>query len=277
MDQEKDNIHPIELIKESFVLWSRYFWSLTGIYLIILPIVLLNIFFSLQKNSNWLFILMQTVLFFVGLIVIIWVQIALIVTVLNLTKEKVISIGEVLRETRIHFWRYLGTTFLISLFLVLFVFLLSMGMGFIYYFLSQNSSLWVNVLVLLAMTGIFVSFLVFYGIRWSVSNIACVAENLSPLAAIKRSYQLVSKKVNSVIGVWVLLFCFIFLLGIMQTIFVLRSGGFVRGAVNDILQFLIGMISLQLWIVISVKLFTALHSENNRKLNEQTTEAQEVV
>lgn len=204
-DKCKKAIHPIVIFKEAWGICWANIAKLGVIYLIFnLPITLVYLTPMVSKLQNQKPTLSIFFLFFLPvLLVSICGHIALLLGIKKAVDSEDYTIGQSISQVKLFFLKYLGVILIITLFVMGIMILGGMSIAMILaVLLKVNKILALMICLALAITAL--AFLVFFSLRWSLAATVCVLENISPIAALKRSLSLVTDYVHPVVGTYCL-------------------------------------------------------------------------
>jgi len=179
-----------------------------------------------QKPSFSAFILF----FFPILLVSIWGHIALLLGVKKAVESEDYTIAQSIGQSKTFFLKYLGVILIIILFIMGIMIFGGVSITMVLVILSKVNKILASLICLaLAITALV--FLVFFLLRWSLAATVCVLENIKPIAALKRSFSLVTDYVHPVVGTY----CLTILMYVACLLPIIIVGAFL-GIGNDIEQ-----------------------------------------
>jgi len=172
--------------------------------------------------------------------------------------DKLVGAVEDVQEARGYFWKYAGASLLYLGLISVIAFagaLIAAILSGIFFSAHQTAAGAVS-LFLIAVPTLFG--VVYFSIRWAIFGVACVLENLSPLAALSRSHALLKDRVNPIVGEILFFFCFTLLVFIPLVIFngIAGHAPTANLVVSTVYQFITNLLLLPLWVCIMVTFYS---------------------
>ncbi len=260
--KHKKAVHPIAIFKESWGICWKNLGKLSVIYLIFnLPLAVIYLTPMASKLHNQKPSLSMLLWIIPVLIISIWGHVALLLGSKKAMDLEVYTIGQSIVQVKNFILKYLGTILSVLLFFMGVVILGGVSIAIISALLLKVNKI-LAISICLALIIAILVFSIYFMLRWSLASIVCVLENARPFAALKRSLALVTDYVHPVVGI----FCLTMLTYIVCVLPFIIIGAFL-GVGNDtdqankvgtIYSFVINIILVPLWTIITVVLYKKL-------------------
>lgn len=200
--QENNVIHPVSVLRQAWEFCRKDLKKLGLIYLIFnLPITVISFLpilsTSVDQKINFAQIIWLVVLFIINS----WGHITLLLSAGKVMNAQNYTISQSIGDAKNFLLKYLGLILCVTLFIAGFLMVAGISTAVIMSLLLQVN----KILGLLLGSGLIIVAivaLVFFTLRWSLSALTCVYENMRPIAALKQSFVLINKHTNSVVGVY---------------------------------------------------------------------------
>lgn len=256
-------MHPVGILKQAVVFCRSNLKKLGIIYLIFnLPVTIISFLPFMNVAADQKFNFGRMFGFLVIMLISSWGYVAMLLITGKIINGQATTIKENIREVKDHFLKYLILIICIVLFVAAFAVIVSI-LGTVILPLLLQLNRWLGVIfgIILLLTTLFL--VVGAAIRWSLSALACVFENLGPWAALKRSRALINKHVNPVVGTYGLIIL-AYVIGLLP---VMILGGIVEPDPNmfsplniavTVYILLINVVLVPFWTMSNVVLYKKL-------------------
>ncbi|MCK9430502.1 MAG: hypothetical protein M0R17_10920 [Candidatus Omnitrophica bacterium] len=260
--KNKIAVHPVAIFKQAWGLCRGNLGKLSAIYLIFnVPIsiaFLMPMAGNLQGQSNSPGLLLFYILI---LIASIWSHIALLLAVKKAVNLEDYSVSQSINQVRVFFLKYLGTVLLSILIFLGIVISGGIIVTIILGVLSKVNKMLAVSIGLTITIAVCVS-LIYFMLRWSLATAVCVLENVRPVAALKRSFSLITEYIHPVAGTY----CLIMLIYIVCLLLFIVAGAFLNigsdteqaNRISTIFSLLINIVLVPFWSAITVVLYKKL-------------------
>jgi len=254
---------PTIILKQAWAFCRKDLKKLGLIYLIFnLPLVIISFFPVANISSDQKLNFAQILGFIFSVIVNSWGHITLLLSAHKVTGDAGYSIGQSIKEAKNFLLKYLALILSVALIVSGFIILAGVSATIMLPFLLKinrilsivfGSFLLITVIVLL----------VFYILRWSLSALTCVFENLQPIAALKLSFSLINQHINTVVGVYGLIIL-IYIAGLFPVMLMGIWGGLGQSSnspfnlVATIYTTFINIVFVPFWTMATVVLYKKL-------------------
>ncbi len=257
-------IHPVGVFCEGWAVWRRCAGLLSKLYLLIFaPVYIVTIIISFMlpaKIETPAQITLTVISALLVMLVGIWGGVAMILAVVKNMTGSENSVGANISEAKGYFFRYLITTILYTLILVLVILLGTFIAGSIGGALGKNTASGVTTIVLIVITLLAAAY---FFIRLFLCGTVCVLENIGPIAALKHANALVKKHMALVIGVMLLVFLTLVLVGApMWGLAAVYKNSDSVDTVSQVYQFITNIVFMPVWTAIMVILCNKLKEAN---------------
>lgn len=262
-ETHKREIHPVLVIKEAWAVCRKHLGKMCAIYLIFyLPVAALYLTPMAKKLQNqnlslsaFLYIVLPV------MILSAWGHISLLLGAQKAVDQQGYTIGQSIIRARVFFLKYLGIALITTLFSMSLMLLGLMSVtGVFSLLLKVNKILSISIALVVAIA--FIGTIVYFILRWSLAAVACVLENMQPIAALKSSFSLVEGYLYPV----AMVYCLFATIYTICLLFFMAAGAFVSAdtyARNSnlagiIFNIFISSILAPLWAIITVMLYKKL-------------------
>ena len=256
-------IHPVVIFKEAWGTCWKNLRKLSVIYLIFnLPIAVVYLTPMASKFQDQKPNLSTFLWFFLPILIVsTWGHIALLLGARKAVDLQDCAIGQSISQAKVFFLKYLGTILVATLFLMGITILGVLSSIMILALLLKVNKI-LAILICLVPATVALACLIFFLLRWSLAATVCVLENARPVAALKRSFSLVTEYVHPVVGTY----CLIILIYIVCLLPIIILGAFF-GIGNDtdqanrvgiIYSIFINIVLVPFWTTITVVLYKKL-------------------
>lgn len=234
----KKAIYPVLIFKEAWGLYLKDFKKLSGIYLALFVLYLLFTLLSLVVVGDQSKILNLILMILSSL-----VSVPLIFATCKVAQGEGVNIVEsILLGIKKYLVRYIALNLLIVLFFSSIVFVGFAVVVVLYAMLGRGSILSVFAVQIIPVIIVISSF-VYFGIRWALAGVVCIAEDLGPIKSLRRSAVLIKNYVTPVVGEYALIAATILLTSIPYVVWndifnrhnYMTEVSMVVGAVNNII------------------------------------------
>ena len=250
-------MHPWAIFVEGLKNWRINWLKLAGIYLLIyIPLTVLDVLLTSKDGSPSLVQMASGIIH--------WALDAFVMASLILSAKEhlnatVSKVMDTLKASLKYLVRYMFTTLLYSVIAVGIVLLAAMVMSFLFTSLVKTPGITVGVLMAIIAMIACVAAVVYCVIRFSLSGIICIMEEVGPVESLKTSHSLIKKSVPSVLGVF---FFMLLLTGLLFVPAILLNSVIVSNSAGSILsviyQVLAGAVTFPVWVSVMVILYKRL-------------------
>lgn len=261
-------IHPLHIYRQSIALWWENILTLSFICVIFtLPILLADKALSLFGQfalGNKAYVASKVFLHVLRLLSFSWMSIILILfldrKLRHLENRSIVSF---MKEAGRPFLSYVGTAILIILgtYFVTSLCIFAAGILTSATFVYNTT---IGIVTFVAIATVWASFLVYWGLRWSLWCAFCVLESLKPVAALQSSLLLIKERITPVVGDYILVLLTVALFFFPQTFFMRKIQP--CGTTNLFLEayrFVVGIIMIPLWTSNQLTVYHKLKEENS--------------
>ncbi|MFA4993144.1 MAG: hypothetical protein WC571_04165 [Candidatus Omnitrophota bacterium] len=262
-DTYRKSIHPVAIFKEAWCVCRKNLGKLSAMYFIFnLPFIVFYLTPMASKLQDQKPSLPVFLGFFVPAIVIsIWCQISLLLGAKKAVDLEDYSIGQSIKQAKPFFFKYLGAILIIYLFLMGMTILGGVSTAIILPLLLKVNKI-LAALICSTLVITVIVFLAYFMIVWSLAPAVCVFENARPVAALKRSFSLITGCIPPVAGTY----CLIMLVYIVCLLPFIIMGTFLgmgnypdlANRTGAIYSMLISLALGPFWTVIAVMLYKKL-------------------
>lgn len=208
---------PVFILKQAWEFCRKDFKKLGLIYIIFnLPITIITFFPIFNITAGQKLNLVQVMGSILLLIVNSWGHITLLLSTSKDVVGQNYSLGQSIKEAKNFLLKYIVLILSVVLIVLGFIVLVGIAATVIFPLLLKTNRIVGIIFGSLLVIGVIIT-LVFYTLRWSLSGLTCVFENLRPLAALKHSFALINKHTNRVVGVYGLI-VLIYIVGLFPVI-----------------------------------------------------------
>jgi hypothetical protein len=245
-------IHPLHIFRQSIELWRENILTLSFICVIFtLPILLTDKALSLFGQfalGNKAYVASKVLLNILRLLSFSWMSIVLILFLdRKLRRQENRSIASIIKEASRPFLSYVGTAMLVILAIYFVTSLCIFAVGILTSTaFAYNTT--IGILAFVAIATVWASFLVYWGLRWSLWCPFCVLESHKPVAALQSSFLLVKEQTTRVVGDYILVLLTAALFFSPQIFFMRKTQP--CGTTNlflEVYMFAVGIILTPLW------------------------------
>lgn len=257
-------IHPVGIFREGWAVWRRCAGLLSKLYLLIFaPVYLVTVVISFMLPAKIETPTQMTLTIISALLVMlvgIWGGVAMILAVVKNMTGSENSVGANISEAKGYFLRYFITTILYTLILVLVILTGTFLAGLIGGALGKNMASGIVTIILMVLTLLAGAY---FFIRLFLCGTVCVLENIGPIAALKHANSLVKKHMAPVIGVMMLVFLTLVLVGApMWGVAAVYKNSDSVDTISQIYQFITNVVFMPAWTAIMVVLCNKLKEAN---------------